>query len=103
MISIAQINAACLFLGWEQADLAEKPGISLPAIQRIENPKFGPGRSRLELIERLLAALEVGGVGLIAPDGTKGLGVRLASNARVETTGAEKHTDAALLKLQDDH
>jgi len=90
MISIAQIKAARLFLGWEQADLAEKAGVSLPTIQRIENPKFGPGRSRLELIERLVAALEAGGVELIAPDSVKGPGVRLVSNARGEVTKVDK-------------
>lgn len=78
MISIAQIKAARLFLGWEQIDLAEKSGVSLPTIQRIENPKFGPGRSRMEIIDRLIAALEQGGIEFIRPDAVKGEGVRLA-------------------------
>lgn len=79
MIMIAQIKAARLFLGWEQADLAEKSGVSLPTIQRIENPKFGPGRSRLEIVERLLKALENAGIEFIPSDGSKGPGVRLGS------------------------
>ncbi len=93
MITIAQIKAARLFLGWEQADLAEKSGVSLPTVQRIENPKFGPGRSRLELIERLVAALEAGGIELIGPDSIKGPGVRLASNAVSEIRTSTKDMD----------
>jgi transcriptional regulator with XRE-family HTH domain len=77
MISIAQIKAARLFLGWEQAELAEKSGISLPTIQRIENPKFGPGRSRLEIVERLMSTLELGGVEFIRAEDGKGEGLRL--------------------------
>lgn len=84
MISIAQIKAARLFLGWEQAELAEKTGISLPTVQRIENPKFGPGRSRLEIIERLMAALEQGGIEFIRAENGKGEGVRLRSPTHVE-------------------
>lgn len=82
MITIAQIKAARLFLGWEQVDLAEKSGVSLPTVQRIENPKFGPGRSRMEIIDRLIAALEQGGIEFIRADSVKGEGVRLAVVAR---------------------
>lgn len=89
MISIAQIKAARLFLGWEQSDLAQKSGISLPTIQRIENPKFGPGRSRLEIVERLMTALENGGIEFIRADFDKGEGVRLASPRQVSDGATE--------------
>ncbi|WP_444462939.1 helix-turn-helix domain-containing protein [Rhodobacter capsulatus] len=78
MINIAQIKAARLFLGWEQSDLADRSGVSLPTIQRLENPKFGPGRSRMEIVMRVIEALEAGGIEFIPPDGTKGCGVRLS-------------------------
>ena len=78
MISIEQIKAARLFLGWEQADLAEKSEVSLPTVQRIENPKYGPGRSRLEIVMRIKLALEVGGIEFIDADEDKGVGLRKA-------------------------
>jgi transcriptional regulator with XRE-family HTH domain len=84
MISIAQIKAARLFLGWEQAELAEKSGVSLPTVQRIENPKFGPGRSRLEIVERIIATLEQGGIEFIRAEFGKGEGLRLRTSSRVQ-------------------
>ena len=78
MIGIAQIKAARLFLGWEQSDLADRSGVSLPTIQRLENPKFGPGRSRMEIVMRVVEALEAGGIEFIAADETKGHGLRLS-------------------------
>lgn len=78
MISISQIKAARLFLGLEQVQLAAIADVSLPTIQRIENPKYGPGRSRLEIVLRIKGALEQRGIEFIAADGEKGEGVRLS-------------------------
>lgn len=84
MITIAQIKAARLFLNWEQVELAERSGVSLPTVQRIENPKFGPGRSRLDIVERLMRALEQGGIEFIRPSDGKGEGVRRRKAVQIE-------------------
>ena len=77
MISIAQIKAARLFLGVEQAQLAQMSGVSLPTIQRIENPKFGPTRSTVRLVEAIMHTLEDAGIEFIPAGDGKGPGVRL--------------------------
>jgi transcriptional regulator with XRE-family HTH domain len=48
--------------GWSQADLAEKSGLSLPTIQRIENPPFGPLRSSGANLEKIREAFAAAGV-----------------------------------------
>lgn len=75
MITAKQIKAARVFLEWEQRDLAEKSGLSLPTIQRIE--KLGPQRSQAGNVEKLQKALEHGGIEFI-PENGGGPGVRLA-------------------------
>lgn len=60
MISAIQIKAARLFVGWEQKDLAEHSGLSLPTIQRME--KLGVGRSTADNADRVRKALEGAGI-----------------------------------------
>lgn len=74
MISAKQIKAARVFLEWEQRDLAEKSGLSLPTIQRME--KMGVERSSAGNAQRVQRALEGGGVEFILENGG-GAGVRL--------------------------
>ncbi|PZP39752.1 MAG: transcriptional regulator [Azospirillum brasilense] len=74
MISAKQIKAARIFLDWEQRDLAERSGLSLPTIQRME--KFGLERSSVANAQKLRSALEAAGVEFIAENGG-GPGVRL--------------------------
>jgi hypothetical protein len=57
-ISAKQIKAARVFLEWEQRDLAEKSGLSLPTIQRME--KLGVERSSAGNAQRVQRALEDG-------------------------------------------
>jgi transcriptional regulator with XRE-family HTH domain len=78
MISAKQIKAARLFLEWEQKDLAEKSGLSLPTIQRME--KLGVERSSVANAQKVQGALEVGGVEFI-PENGGGAGVRLRKRA----------------------
>ena len=75
MISTRQIKAARVFLGWQQRDLANASGLSLPTIQRME--KLGVERSSVANAQKLQAALETGGVEFIQENGG-GAGVRLA-------------------------
>jgi transcriptional regulator with XRE-family HTH domain len=74
MISAKQIKAARVFLDWEQRDLAEKSGLSLPTIQRME--KLGVERSSVANVGKLQAAFEAAGVEFISANGG-GPGVRL--------------------------
>ncbi len=74
MISAKQIKAARLFLDWEQRDLAERSGLSLPTIQRME--KFGLERSSAANAQKIRVVLEVGGVEFISENGG-GAGVRM--------------------------
>jgi transcriptional regulator with XRE-family HTH domain len=78
-ITSEQIRAARALLRWEQKDLAEKSGVSLPSIKRLEGTR-GPLAAHGRTIAALQEALEAGGVvflgeGDAAPGG---LGVRLA-------------------------
>jgi transcriptional regulator with XRE-family HTH domain len=88
MISTRQIKAARLYLGWEQKDLAEKSGLSLPTIQRME--KLGMGKSSVANAEKVVKALQDAGVIFIEAgtyNGEGGEGVRLSSGRNCIETG----------------
>jgi transcriptional regulator with XRE-family HTH domain len=74
MITAEQIRAARGLLGWSQTKLAERAGLSLPTVKRVEAGK-GPKVSTAAR-EKLQRALESGGVHFIQEDGG-GPGVRL--------------------------
>ncbi|RWK79791.1 MAG: XRE family transcriptional regulator [Mesorhizobium sp.] len=74
MLDASQIKAARALIDWSQGDLAEKSGLALATIKRME--KLGPGRSALSNVEAVKAALESAGVIFIDPNGN-GAGVRL--------------------------
>jgi transcriptional regulator with XRE-family HTH domain len=78
MISAKQIKAARVFLSWEQKELAEQSGLSLPTIQRME--KLGVERSSAGNAHKVQAALEAGGIEFI-PENGGGAGVRLRKGA----------------------
>lgn len=86
MISTRQIKAARLYLGWEQRDLAEKSGLSLPTIQRME--KLGMGKSSVANAEKVVKALRAAGIVFIPAgdySGEGGEGVRLSVQNGNET------------------
>lgn len=56
------IKAGRDLIGWSQADLSERTGLSLPTIQRMENPVFGPMRSSGANLEKLRGAFAAAGV-----------------------------------------
>ena len=79
MITSAQLKAARALLSVDQRALAEKAGLSLPTIQRMEAIS-GVVRGNVESLTKLIAALTAAGVELIGEDATsqaKGRGVRL--------------------------
>jgi predicted transcriptional regulator len=75
-----QVRAARMLLRWEQRDLAEASGVSLPSIKRLES-KPGELSAQLRTIEAIIQALERAGVEFI-PENGGGVGLRLAKRTR---------------------
>ncbi len=79
MITAAQMRAARALAGIDQKTLAEKAGVSLPTIQRMEASE-GNVRGVVETLTRVIEALRTCGVELIGdgqPSDGGGRGVRL--------------------------
>ena len=74
MLSIEQLRAARGLLGWSQSKLAERAGLSLPTVKRVE-ANLGT-RVSDEARTKLKRALEAAGVEFIDENGG-GPGVRL--------------------------
>jgi len=75
LITTGQVKAARALLGWSQADLARRSGISEPTIARLEALKGELG-GREGTVGRIRRALETAGVEFIDENGG-GSGVRL--------------------------
>lgn len=75
MVTSEQVRAARMLLRWEQKDLANQSGVSLPTIKRLET-KEGPLGAHASTIEAIKGALEKAGVVFVDPNGL-GPGVRL--------------------------
>lgn len=78
MITSAQIRAARAMLGMDQRMLAEKAGLSLPTIQRME-ASDGQVRGVVDSLVKVVQALEAAGIELIGENATSsggGRGVR---------------------------
>jgi transcriptional regulator with XRE-family HTH domain len=74
-----QVRAARMLLRWEQKDLAEASGISLPSIKRLETQP-GPLSAQERTLTEIRRALEKAGVEFIAENGG-GAGVRMKKRA----------------------
>jgi Helix-turn-helix. len=87
MITAPQMRAARALLGIDQRTLAQRAGVSVPTIQRME-ASTGQVRGTVDSLGKVVAALEAAGVELIgerAPSQAKGRGVRLkAMNGRAD-------------------
>jgi transcriptional regulator with XRE-family HTH domain len=73
MKTIDQLRAARGLLGWSQSELAERAGLSLPTVKRLEGG-FGPKVSE-EAQFKLQKAIEAAGIEFLDENGG-GLGVR---------------------------
>ena len=79
MITSGQLRACRALLGIDQRKLAELSGLSLPTIQRMEASE-GVIRGNVDLLMKLVAALDASGVDLIGDNATSsggGRGVRM--------------------------
>lgn len=82
MITAAQMRAARALAGIDQKTLAERAGVSLPTIQRME-ASDGQVRGVVDTLVKVIQALEQSGVELIGEDQPSergGRGVRLKSS-----------------------
>jgi transcriptional regulator with XRE-family HTH domain len=64
MITAAQMRAARALLAMDQRELAERSGLSVPTIQRMEASE-GVIRGNVDSLVKLIAGLEAAGVELI--------------------------------------
>lgn len=79
MITAGQMRAARALLGLDQRELAQRAGLSLPTIQRME-ASDGVVRGNVDSLMKLVNALSAGGIELIGDGATSsagGRGVRL--------------------------
>jgi transcriptional regulator with XRE-family HTH domain len=79
MITSAQMRAARALLGIDQRELAQRAGLSLPTIQRMET-SGGVVRGNVDSLMKLVDALAANGIELIgegAASSKGGRGVRL--------------------------
>jgi transcriptional regulator with XRE-family HTH domain len=79
MITAAQLRAARALLGIDQRELAQRCGLSLPTIQRMEASE-GVIRGNVDSLMKLVDALAASGIELIGEGATSaggGRGVRL--------------------------
>jgi DNA-binding XRE family transcriptional regulator len=72
MITAAQMRAARALLGIDQRQLAERSGVSLPTIQRME-ASDGNVRGVIDTLTKIVEAFDLAGVELIG-DGTNSVG-----------------------------
>ena len=75
MITAGQLRASRALLGIDQRRLAERAGLSLPTIQRME-ASDGVIRGNVESLMKLIAALDAAGLELIAEGAVSGQGGR---------------------------
>lgn len=94
MITAGQMRAARALLSLDQRELAERSGLSLPTIQRMEASE-GVIRGNVDSLMKLIGALNAAGIELIGEGATSsdgGRGVRLKSQAGAtnEATNANR-------------
>jgi transcriptional regulator with XRE-family HTH domain len=88
MITAAQIRAARALVAMDQRTLADRAGLSLPTIQRMEASE-GVVRGTVDSLMKLIGALEAAGVEFLgdgAPSAGGGRGVRLRQAGPVGTS-----------------
>lgn len=88
MLTSEQVRAARMLLRWEQKELAEHSGVSLPTVKRLET-RPGVLGAHATTVLALKKTLEDAGVHFIDAD-AMGPGVRLKSNVVVNAKPASQ-------------
>ena len=78
MLIVSIIRAARGVLGWTQPDLAERSGVSLVALARLESGAASP---RLSTVSRLKAAIEEAGIQVIEGQPSGGCTLQVSARA----------------------
>ena len=79
MITAGQLRAARALLGIDQRTLAQRAGVSVPTVQRME-ASHGNVRGIVETLTKIVTALDASGIELIGENAASpsgGRGVRL--------------------------
>jgi predicted transcriptional regulator len=84
-LTTQQLKAARALLEWTQENLAEKAGISLATVRRLEAIP-GPIKGTAATMVSFVEALEAAGVELIGPDKEGQVGVVLKGRRNPENT-----------------
>ena len=90
MITANQLRAARVLLGFDQRQLADLSGLSVPTIQRMEASETLV-RGNVDSLMKLIGALDLAGIEIIhegAVSQTEGRGVRLKARPAVSTADA---------------
>ncbi len=89
MITSSQIKAARALLNMDRKTLADRAGLSVPTIQRMESADGVVG-GNVESLVKVVGALREAGVELIdeeSPSQGKGRGVRLLESSQPQESG----------------
>ncbi|WP_441489578.1 helix-turn-helix domain-containing protein [Bosea sp. 2RAB26] len=65
-VSIPQIKAARALLEWSQATMAERCGVSLPTIKRLEAAEGGALGGRTETAVKIIDAIQAAGIEFVS-------------------------------------
>ena len=76
MITVAQLRAARALIGWSQPELAERSGVGIATVRRMEGARGLP-KTTAENVWKVQQALEGAGVVFIDQNEESGPGVRL--------------------------
>jgi transcriptional regulator with XRE-family HTH domain len=76
VITVAQLRAARALIGWSQPELAERSGVGIATVRRMEGARGLP-KTTAENVWKVQQALEGAGVVFIDQDEESGPGVRL--------------------------
>ncbi len=97
MITASQLRAARALAGIDQRALAERAGLSVPTIQRME-ARDGVIRGNVDSLTRIIAALEEAGIALIGDGAVSqggGRGVRLKDEEKTTADEASRRSPHA--------
>ena len=101
MLTAAQLRASRALLGLDQRQLAERCGLSVPTIQRME-ASDGVIRGNVDSLMKLIGALDAAGIELIGEGAVSqagGRGVRLKATVAVAGPSSPEEPSGRLVAV----